>query len=96
VGCARLILLADMGKRVPALVQELARTATTVRTWLQRFHAAGLDGLQDRPRAGRPVPCPPEQGAEVMATALTAPRPLTQPFARWTLDQLATYLHEEK
>jgi len=93
---ARLLLLADMGKRVPALAQELALTETTVRTWLKRFNEAGLDGLQDRPRAGRPVTYQPAQVAEVIATALTDPRQLHQPFACWTLDRLATYLNEEK
>src|SRR5919199_3480242 len=93
---ARLILLADMGKRVPAIAQELELTETTVRTWLKRFNEAGLDGLQDRPRAGRPITYQPEQVAEVIATALTDPRQLNQPFACWTLDRLATYLNEEK
>ena len=93
---ARLILLADMGKRVPAIAQALALTEPTVRTWLKRFNEAGLDGLQDRPRAGRPVTYQPEHVAEVIATALTDPRQLHQPFACWTLDRLATYLNEEK
>ena len=38
----------------------------------------------------------PAQVAEVIATALTDPRQLHQPFACWTLDRLATYLNEEK
>jgi transposase len=93
---ARMIVLAERGKRVPARAQELALTETTVRTWLKRFNEAGLDGLQDRPRAERPVTYLPEQGAEVIAPALTAPRQLNQPFACWTLDRLAPYLNEEK
>src|SRR5215470_3210081 len=77
---ARMILLADRGKRVPAIAQELDLTATTVRTWLKRFNEARLDGLQDRPRAGRPVTYSPEQVAEVIATALTNPRNSTNPL----------------
>jgi transposase len=38
----------------------------------------------------------PEHVAEVIATALTDPRQLNQPFACWTLDRLVTYLNEEK
>lgn len=93
---ARLILLAGKGKRVPVIAHDLALTETTVRTWLKRFNAAGLAGLQDRPRAGRPVTYQPEQVAEVIATALTDPHQRNQPFACWTLDRLATYLNEEK
>jgi transposase len=91
-----MILLAGLGKRVPAIAQALELTETTVRTWLKRFNDAGLDGLQDRPRAGRPVTYPPEHVAEVMATALPAPRQLNQPFACWTLARLAPYLTEEQ
>ena len=93
---AGMILLAAMGQRVPAIAHALALTETTVRTWLKRFNAAGLDGLQDRPRAGRPVTYSPAQVAEVIATALADPRQLHHPFACWTLDRLATYLNEEK
>lgn len=32
----------------------------------------------------------------VIATALTRPRALGLPFAAWTLDRLAAYLHEQK
>jgi len=93
---AHIILLASRGKRVPAIAKELELTEITVRTWLQRFNAAGLEGLQDRPRSGRPVTYQPEQVAEVLATALTDPQQLHQPFACWTLDRLETYLNEEK
>ena len=92
---AQIILLASRGERVPAIARDLDMTEITVRTWLKRFNAAGLAGLQDRPRCGRPVTYQPEQVSEVIATALTNPQQLTQPCACWTLDRLATYLHEE-
>jgi transposase len=93
---ARIILLASTGMRVPAIAQELGVTEITVRTWLKRFNDTGLAGLQDRPRSGRPVTYPPEQVSEVIATALTDPQQLGQPFAYWTLNRLQTYLNEEK
>jgi transposase len=93
---AQIILLASRGKRVPAIARDREVTEITVRTWLKRFNAAGLAGLQDRPRSGRPVTYQPEQVSEVIATALTNPQQLNQPFACWTLDRLATYLNEEK
>jgi transposase len=93
---AQIILLASRGKRVPAIAKDLEVTETTVRTWLKRFQAAGLASLQDRPRSRRPVTYQPEQVSEVIATALTHPQHLHQPCACWTLDRLATYLHEAK
>ena len=59
---AHIILLASRGRgtRVPAIAKELTVTESTVRTWLTRFNAAGLAGLQDRPRSRRPVTYQPE------------------------------------
>src|SRR5262249_42189122 len=47
-------------------------------------------------RAGRPHTDTAEQRAEVIATALTDPKGLGQPFGCWTLDRLRDYLNELK
>jgi transposase len=91
---ARIIWLASQGWRVPAIAAEVRLNAGTVRLWLKRFNAAGLDGLRDRPRAGRPVTYTPEQVGEVVRLSLTDPRTLDLPFASWTLDRLQAYLNE--
>ena len=93
---ARIILLAHQGHRVPAIAQQLKLTASTVRTWLKRFNAAGLAGLHDHPRAGRPATYSVPEVAEVIATALTSPEELGLPFASWTLDRLEAYVNEHK
>ena len=93
---ARMIWHASQGLSVPAIAGELGLHAQTVRHWLKRFNADGLEGLHDLPRGGRPATYTPEQVAEVIATALTDPQTLGQPFASWTLDRLETYLNEEK
>jgi transposase len=93
---ARIIWLAHQGWRVPAIAAELRLTEATVRLWLKRFNAQGLDGLRDQPRAGRPPTYTPEEVGEVIALALTDPRSLDLPFASWTLDRLAAYLQEAK
>jgi len=93
---ARIVWLAHQGQRVPAIAQELQLTPTTVRSWLQRFNGSGLAGLADKSRPGRPARYTPEQVSEVIATSLTNPRELDLPFASWTLDRLAAYLHEMK
>ncbi len=93
---AQIILFASRGKRVPAIAEELELTQTTVRTWLKRFDREGLDGLSDLARSGRPTTYTTEQVAEVIATALSDPQQLGQPFACWTLDRLEIYLNEEK
>jgi transposase len=70
--------------------------AATARLWLKRFNAAGVRGLEDAPRSGRPATYTPEQIGEVIATALTDPQTLGQPFGCWTLDRLEVYLNEER
>ncbi len=93
---AQVIRLATTGQRVPVIAQRLELAAKTVRVWLKRFNAAGLAGLDDAPRSGRPTTYTPEQVSEVVAAALTAPQQLDLPFGCWTLDRLAVYLKEHK
>jgi transposase len=93
---AKMIVLLREGQRVPAVAARLGVGADVVRGWLKRFNAEGLDGLQDRPRAGRPATYTPEQVGEVVAASLTQPDALALPFGSWTLDRLAAYLQEVK
>jgi len=93
---AQMIWHASQGSSVPAIARELGLHPQTVRHWLKRFNADGLESLHDLPRGGRPATYTPEQVAEVSATALTDPKTLGQPFASWTLDRLEAYLNEEK
>jgi transposase len=81
---------------VPAIARELRRPEQTVRAWLKRFAAAGLAGLQDAARPGRPATYTPAQLGEVIARARTTPQRLGLPFGCWTLDRLEAYLNEEK
>jgi transposase len=93
---AQMIWLASQGQRVPAIARALQVHAQTVRHWLKRFNAAGLTGLKDAPRAGRPATYTPEQVGAVIATALTDPQQFGLPFGSWTLDRLEAYLNEEQ
>ena len=93
---ARIIWLASQGRRVAAIADELRCDRATVRLWLKRFNAAGLDGLTDAPRSGHPPTYTAEQIGEVIAASLTKPTDLGLPFGSWTLDRLEVYLHEEK
>jgi transposase len=93
---ARLVLGSRQGWRVSDLVRMQGLSEPTVRLWIKRFNAQGLEGLKDAPRSGRPPTYTPEQVAEVLAAALTDPKTLGLPFGSWTLDRLASYLHEQR
>ncbi|WP_308163516.1 IS630 family transposase [Nocardia alni] len=62
----------------------------TVRTWRGRYADHGLDGLQDRPRSGRPPRVTPVQRAEIKALACQLPAETGVPLSRWSSTELAT------
>src|SRR5207245_1624882 len=50
---ARIVALSWDGLAVPAIAAKTGRHENTVRRWLRRFNAAGLDGLGNQPGPGR-------------------------------------------
>ncbi len=93
---AQIVWHACQGERVPQIAQELRLSEKTVRAWLKRFNREGLPGLDDRPHPGRQPTYSPEEVAHVIATALTDPKALGQPFGCWSVRRLETYLNEER
>jgi transposase len=93
---AKMVWLSRQGRRVGQIAAELNLCHETVRTWLRRFNADGMAGLQDAPRPGIPPKYTAAQVGEVLAAALTHPQELGLPFNCWTLDRLETYLNEVK
>ncbi len=93
---ARILWLSRQSRGVPAIAKELGIGQDTVRLWLKRFNAEGLEGLKDEPRSGRPPTYSSEQVGEVLAASLSNPQSLGLPFGSWTLDRLEAYLNEQK
>jgi len=93
---ARVLLAVRDGEGPSAAARRLGVTRPTVYAWVARFNEAGLAGLQDRPRSGRPSTYAADERAEVIAAALTKPDGLGLPFGSWTLDRLQAYLNEHK
>jgi len=93
---ARIVRSAGRGRPVRAVAADLHLAAETVRFWLKRFNGAGVGGLADAPRSGRPATYTPEEVGAGIAAALTKPQALGLPFGAWTLDRLAAYLAEHR
>ena len=91
---ARIVWLSAQGQSVAAIAAALGCSAETVRRRLRRFEAAGLDGLDDAARSGRPPTYSAAEVGAVVAAALTDPQTLGLPFGCWTYDRLAAYLNE--
>ena len=56
--------------------------------WVRRFNEAGLAGLQDSERPGRPPTHSQETRSALLDLALQKPRNLGYPFELWTLERL--------
>jgi transposase len=93
---ARIIQASSEGKSVADIATQLQLKSAKVRKGIKRFNEAGLAGLEDEQRSGRPATYTPEEVGEVLMTALTDPQTLGLPFASWTLDRLEAYLNEVK
>ena len=70
---ARIIVLSWDGLAVPAIATEVGCHPKKVRRWLHRFNAEGLDGLGDRPGAGRRRRITEAQRSAIIAMARSEP-----------------------
>lgn len=63
---AKIVLLSADGHQNTTIAARLDVHVNVVRTWRKRFCEAGLDGLADRPRPGRPRSAPSKVAEGVM------------------------------
>ena len=71
---ARIIQASSEGQSVAEIASQFQFKAAKVRKWIKGFNEAGLAGLMDRGRSGRPPTYPPEEVGEVIASSLSAPQ----------------------
>jgi transposase len=86
---ARIILLAAGGLASRAIARELDCSRGVVSKWRTRFATAGLVGLADRPRSGKPKTYDASADRRILAV-LDGPPP--EGFARWTAPLIARAL----
>ena len=93
---AQMILLAVEKQMVAHEIAEVVRKdEQTVRRWLKRYMAEGIEGLKDAPRPGGQQVVTDEYREQLVAAVRRRPRSLGQPYSLWTLQRLADYLAEE-
>jgi transposase len=93
---AQMVLLAAERRLTASEIAEIVRTSEeTVRRWLKRYLAEGVEGLRDAPHPGAPRKVT-EEYRELLVEALRRrPRSLGLPFSLWTLRRLADYMAEQ-
>ena len=89
-----MVKAAALGDDEAAIAQWSGRTIRTVRRWLGQFAAAGVDGLRDAARPGRPPKADAAYRAALEQAVTTVPRELGLPFDVWTSARLSAYLTE--
>ena len=93
---AQMVLLsAEQGLKAEEIAAIVRESAVTVLTWLKRYRAEGIEGLQDAPRAGRSTTVTEEFRKYLLESVRRRPRSLGLAFSMWTLQRLADYLAEK-
>lgn len=92
---ARIIRLLHQGRRSKQIAGLLAISYGQVYYWHQRWCQAGLDGLGDKPRSGRPPIGTEELKAKLEKLLEINPQDLGYAFTAWNLPRLQTYLNQE-
>ncbi|HZC05171.1 MAG TPA: helix-turn-helix domain-containing protein [Ktedonobacterales bacterium] len=92
---AQMVLLAAEQHRgvreIAAIAQE---SEGTVRCWLKRYSAHGIDGLQNQWASGAPAKVTPAYQDQLLQLVRRRPRSLDLPYSTWTLQRLADELAE--
>jgi transposase len=79
---ARIVLGSAAGESIRGLAQRLKLTERTICLWRRRYASQGLDGLRNRPRAGRPRRITGAKEQAVVSATLRKPKAATHWSAR--------------
>jgi len=83
---AQLVLALAEGEGYAAVSTRFQVPPSTISRWKKRFLHAGVAGLQDAPRSGRPDRLSPRMEAKIIATTQSPPPP---PYTHWSARRLA-------
>jgi transposase len=89
---AQVVALSGQGMRVQEIARAVCLSEEYVRMLVRRFNQEGTALFSPADWKGRPIEFTEELKAEIVDCALCPPRVLQQPFNRWSLDKLKTYL----
>ena len=88
---ARMVLWRDDGYSADEVAALAGVSRPTVNTWVRRYAEAGLDGLVDRPKPGKPAQVPGRVRARILALTRSSP-PSQTGLSHWSSREMARYL----
>ena len=89
------LLAAERGMVAGEIATVVRMDEQTVRRWLVRYQAEGLNGLADAPRPGAAPKATRSYREQLLGVVRRRPRALGLPFSLWTGDRLSDYLAEK-
>ncbi len=90
-----MLLAAEKGMRAPEVAEIVREDEQTVRRWMKRYIAEGVEGLKDAPRPGAPGKVTDDYQDKLVSAVRRRPRSLDLPYSTWTLQRLADYMAEQ-
>ena len=89
---ARMILLAASGESIASIARQLGTSRDRVYHWIKSYQVAGIDGLEDHSRSGRPEIVTSLERHQVIAAACQPPREFGSERNLWSHESLAEAL----
>mgnify|MGYP006274687809 CR=1 FL=1 len=93
---ARLLAIANAldGKSRKAAAEAAGMDRQTLRDWIHRYNEAGVEGLRDKPRSGRPARLTEGEQAALRALILRGPDPERDGVSSWRIEDLCRLAKE--
>lgn len=93
---AQMVLLAaEKGWSASVIAEVVRQEENTVRTWLDRYIAEGIEGLKDKPHAGAAPKITPSDSAGLLQAVRQRPRSLELALSTWTMQRLADHMAQQ-
>ena len=90
-----MLLIIEDKMTAPQIAKIVRQNDQTVRRWIKRFNAEGINGLYEVPKPGAPVQVPDSYREQLLVIVRRRPRSLDQAYSLWTLQRLADFMAEE-
>jgi len=87
------VLMAHRGRKRQAIAEDLGVHRTTIKKWLERYRAQGVQGLQARRAPGNSPRLPAALAPTIVEWVTSGPQGCGLNRANWTYEELAAHVY---